>query len=108
MAAQPDGEFIVHAFVITAKPTRWQRCVRAAAHWVPRLLIGAGMVLLGIVVFAIRTVRAIANLVAHHAARLEYALAARTGRQPVGQTIGVGVTAAFVAEFHRARTEAAA
>ena len=94
----------MHACVITAKPNRWQRCVRAVARQVPRLLVGLGLVLMGLVVFAIRTVRAIANLVAHHAARLEFTLAARTGRQPVGQTIGVGVTAAFIAEFHNART----
>lgn len=94
----------MHAYLITAKPTRWQQCVRTISHWVPRLLVGLGMVLLGIAVFAIRSVRAIANLVGHHAARLEFALAARTGRQPLGQTIGVGVAAAFTAEFHRART----
>ena len=95
----------MHAYVITAKPNRWQRMVRAIARRVPRLLVGTGMVLLGVLVFAVRTVRALANLIAYVAARFEFWAAEHAGWQPVGQAIGVGVTDAFVTEFHRGWVE---
>lgn len=91
----------MHAYLITAEPNRWQRCVRAVGRWTPRLLIGAGLLLLGVAVFALRSARALINLAAYIAARAEYAASARAGRQPFGQSLGVGVADAFRAEFHR-------
>lgn len=100
MAPQPGG-LVVHACVITAKPGRIRRTLGAIGRWVPRVLIGCGLAVLGVLVFALRSIRAIANLVAYTAARVEFWAADRTGRTPVGQTIGVGVADAFAAEFHR-------
>jgi hypothetical protein len=91
----------MHAYVITAQPTRWQRSLRAVRRWAPRLLIGAGLFLLGAAVFVLRAARAVLNLAAYVAARAEFAAAAKAGRQPVGQCLGVGVADAFTAEFHR-------
>lgn len=95
----------MHAYLITAQPNRWQRTLRAVCRWVPRLLIGAGLMLLGVAVFVLRSARALLNLAAYVAARIEFAAAERAGRTPVGQTLGVGVAAAFTAEFHRARAD---
>lgn len=93
----------MHSYVITAKPNRWQRAFRALRRWVPRLLVGLGLSLLGVAVFVLRSARAVINLAAYIAARVEYAASARAGRQPFGQSLGVGVAEAFTAEFNRAR-----
>jgi hypothetical protein len=95
----------MHAYVITASPSRWQRLVRAVCRRVPRLLAGAGLLLLGIAVFALRASRAVLNLAATFAARLEYEAASRAGKPPVGQTIGVGLAEAFTHEFNRTSTD---
>ena len=91
----------MHPYLITAQPTRRQRALRALGRWVPRVLITLGLLLIGLPVLAIRCARALINLIAYIAARIEYAAAAKAGRQPIGQSLGVGVADAFAAEFHR-------
>lgn len=95
----------MHTYLITATPTRWQRTVRAVRRWVPRLLVGLGLSLLGVAVFSLRSARAVINLAAYIAARAEFAAAHRAGRQPFGQSLGVGVADAFAAEFHTGWTD---
>lgn len=92
----------MHAHLITAQPTRWQRCTRTVRRWAPRLLVAAGLLVLGLLVFALRTTRALTDVATTFAARIEYAAAVRAGKPPLGQVLGAGLTAAFAAEFRRA------
>ena len=91
----------MHAYLITAKPTRRQQALRWLGRWVPRALVWLGLGLLGVAVFVLRTARALINLAATFAARVEFEAARRAGTPPVGQTIGVGIADAFATEFHR-------
>jgi hypothetical protein len=91
----------VHAYLITAKPSRRQQALRWLGRWTPRLLVMLGLLLLGLAVFALRAARALIGLAAVAAARVEFEAAARAGRVPVGQTLGVGVADAFTTEFRR-------
>lgn len=94
----------MHAYTITAKPGRVRLAVRAVCRWVPRLLIGTGLALLGVAVFVLRSAHALLGVTAYVAARIEFAAAERASRRPLGQTLGAGVAAAFVAEFTRTPT----
>jgi hypothetical protein len=98
----------VHAYLITAMPTWRQRALRATGHYTARTLITAAMLLLGLVVFALRTCRALTNLAATVAARAEFAAADWAGTPPIGSVIGVGLADAFTDEFHRTYDQAAA
>jgi hypothetical protein len=91
----------VHAYLITAKPSRRQQALRWLGRWIPRALVWSGLLLLGLAVFGLRAARALIGLAATFAARIEFEAATRAGKPPVGQTIGVGVADAFTAEFNR-------
>ena len=95
----------MHPFVVTAAPGRRQRLLRAVRQWAPRVLVAVGLTLLGVAVFVLRSARAVINLAAYIAARAEFAASRKAGRQPFGQSLGVGVADAFAAEFHTARAE---
>jgi hypothetical protein len=75
--------------------------MRWLGRWVPRALVWAGLLLLGLAVFVLRAARALIGLAAVAAARVEFEAATRAGKPPVGQTIGVGVADAFTNEFNR-------
>lgn len=91
----------MHAYLITAAPSRRQQALRWLGRWVPRALMWLGLGVLGVAVFALRAARALIGLAAVTAARIEFEAARRAGTVPVGQTIGVGVTDAFATEFNR-------
>lgn len=94
----------MHAYVITAKPGRWQRFVRAARTCTVRLLVGVGLAVLGLLVLAVRILRPLVNLLATLAVRVEVEISLRTGLPAVGATLGAGLTAAFTREFRTAWT----
>lgn len=98
----------MNSYLITAKPSRFRLVVRGVCRWIPRILVATGLALLGVAVFALRAARALITLAAYIAARAEYAASTRAGRQPFGQSLGVGVAEAFAAEFNRTRAETAA
>lgn len=91
----------MHAYLITAQPSRWRR----AGHWVrmcmTRLLVGAALLLLGLLVLVIRCIRPIVNVLATWAVRTELEISIRTGLPSVGATLGAHLTDAFIAEFHK-------
>jgi hypothetical protein len=94
----------VHAYLITARPGRIRRALTWVRVWALRVLALTVMVLLGAVVLAVRCCRPVINYVATRAAWLELWAASVTGINPVGASIGAGLTDEFVREFHRART----
>ena len=98
----------MHAYLITAKPTWRQRALRATGHYTARALITAAMLLLGLVVFALRTCRALTTPPATIAARAEFAAADWAGPPPIGSVIGTGIADAFNDEFHRPYDQATA
>jgi hypothetical protein len=98
----------VHAYLITAKPGRWQRAACWVGRWALRALALAVMCSLGAVVFAVRCTRPVVNYLASRAAWLELWAASVTGIGPVGAAVGSGLTDEFVREFHKARTGAPA
>jgi hypothetical protein len=87
------------AVVITMQPGRWQRRARAAGRAVVGCLLLALHLAMAVVVLAVRIPYTLLGIFARTAATAELALAARTGRTPFGQTAGVALAAAFVAEF---------
>lgn len=93
----------MHAYLITAQPTRWQRTVRAVRVFTVRLFTGAGLLALGVLVLAIRCLRPIVNVLATWAVRLELEISIRTGLPSVGASLGAHLTEAFMREFHTAR-----
>lgn len=98
----------MHAYLITAMPTWRQRALRATGHYTARALITLALLTLGLVVFALRTCRALINLAATIAARAEFAAADWAGTPPIGACIGAGIADAFADEFHRTYDQAAA
>jgi hypothetical protein len=98
----------VHAYLITAEPGRLQRAACWVGRWALRVLALLVMTGLGAVVFAVRSARPVINYLATRAAWLELWAASVTGINPVGASIGAGLTDEFVREFHRARTGATA
>lgn len=92
----------MHAHLITAKPGRWQRFVRAARTCTVRTLIGAGLAALGLLVLAVRILRPLIDLLATLAVQVELEVSRRTGLPAVGATIGAALTTAFVREFRNA------
>lgn len=97
----------MHAYLITAKPNRRQRILRAARIGTVAALIAVGMGLLALIVFLLRTLRLITNLAATWAAKGEYAASAKVGIPPMGATIGCAMADAFTDEFNRAYAETA-
>lgn len=91
----------MHAYLITAQPSRWRR----AGHWVrvcvTRLLIGVVLLLLGLLVLVIRSLRPIVNVLATWAVRTELEISIRTGLPSIGATLGAHLTSEFVREFHK-------
>lgn len=92
----------MHAYLITAKPSRWQRCARTARAWTLRTLTAPLLLALGLTVLALRCARPLINLLADAAARTELEVSLRTGLPALGATIGAHLTAEFVREFRRA------
>lgn len=98
----------MHAYLITAQPSRFVRAIRALRVWTVRLLALLVMTGLGAVVLAVRCARPVVNYLATRAAWLELWAASVTGIGPVGAAIGSGLTDEFIREFHKARTSATA
>jgi hypothetical protein len=87
------------AAVITTQPTRWQRRARAAGRLAVDVLLIVLHLAVAVVVLAVRIPYTLLGIFARAAATAELALSTRTGRTPFGQTAGVALAAAFVAEF---------
>ncbi|MFD5675592.1 hypothetical protein [Streptomyces sp. NPDC127040] len=92
----------MHAYLITAQPSRWRRAGRRIRVCTTRLLTGAALLLLGLLVLAIRCLRPIVNVLATWAVRVELEISIRTGLPSVGASLGAHLTDAFAAEFHTA------
>lgn len=92
----------MHAYLITAKPTRWQRAARAARVWTVRSLTAVLLLTLGLIVLVLRCARPVVNLLATYAVRVELEVSLRTGLPSVGATIGAHLTEEFVREFRNA------
>lgn len=90
----------MHAYLITAQPSRWQRAARALRVCTTRLFLGVALLALGLLVFAIRSLRPVVNLFATWAVRLELEISIRTGLPSLGASLGACVTDEFVREFH--------
>lgn len=97
----------MHAYVITAKPNRRQKAIRATRVFSVAALIGTGMATLALIVFLLRVARLLINLAATAAARGEYAASAKVGIPPLGATLGCAMADAFNEEFTRVYAEAA-
>lgn len=91
----------MHAYLITAQPSRWRRAARAIRVCTARLALGAGLTALGLLVFVIRCLRPIVNILAAWAVRLELEISIRTGLPSLGATLGAHVTDQFIREFHK-------
>ncbi|MEV6580241.1 hypothetical protein AB0M92_18985 [Streptomyces sp. NPDC051582] len=91
----------MHAYLITAQPSRWRRAGRWVRVCMARLLVGAALLLLGLLVLVIRCLRPIINILATWAVRTELEISIRTGLPSVGATLGAHLTDAFIAEFHK-------
>lgn len=89
----------MHPYLITTKPNRLQRAAKTARTWAARLLTGAGLLTLGLLVLTIRSLRAVISLLATLAARIELEISLRTGLPSVGASLGAGLTEAFMHEF---------
>ncbi|MDI9885928.1 hypothetical protein QMZ92_16460 [Streptomyces sp. HNM0645] len=89
----------MHAYLITARPTRWQRACRAARVCTVRLVVGAALLTLGLLVLAVRCLRPIVNALATAAVRIELEISIRSGLPSVGASLGAHLTDEFVKEF---------
>lgn len=98
----------MHPYLITAQPGRIRRTLTAVRVWTVRILALTVMTVLGAAVLIVRCARPVINYLASRAIYLELWAAQRIGRPPVSGFVGAGITDEFVAEFHRARTAAAA
>jgi hypothetical protein len=85
--------------LITTQPGPWQRRTRAAGRAAASGLLLALHLAVAVLVLAIRIPYTLLGIAARTAATTELRLSARTGRDPLGQTIGVALAAAFVTEF---------
>lgn len=91
----------MHAYLITAQPSRWHRAGRWVRVCTTRLLIGATLLLLGLLVLVIRSLRPVVNILATWAVRTELEISIRTGLPSIGATLGAHLTEEFVREFHK-------
>ncbi|WP_327307976.1 hypothetical protein OG730_34890 [Streptomyces sp. NBC_01298] len=91
----------MHAYLITAQPSRWRRAGRWVRVCVTRLLVGAALLLLGLLVLVIRSLRPIVNMLATWAVRTELEISIRTGLPSIGASLGAHITEEFVREFHK-------
>lgn len=89
----------MHPTLITSQPTRLQRFLRRLRRTARQLVIGTGLIVLGLLVFAIRCLRPVVNVLATWAARIELEISIRTGLPSVGATLGAHLTTAFTREF---------
>lgn len=94
------------AVVITSQSGRWRRRARTAGRAVVGVLLLAVHMLVAALVLAVRVPYTLLGIPARAAATAELALSARTGRTPLGQTVGVTIAAAFTAEFRAGYTAA--
>ncbi|HCA85749.1 MAG TPA: hypothetical protein DEQ61_09775 [Streptomyces sp.] len=92
----------MHAYLITAKPGRWQRSARAVRVWTVRLLVAALLIALGAVVLALRCARPLIDLAATAAIRTELEVSIRTGLPGLGALAGARLAEAFAHEFRTA------
>lgn len=99
-SADPKGE-TVHAYLITEKPGRARRVLRAAGSIAARTLGFLAMALLGLLVLAVRITRPVINYLAVRAVWLEAWASKVTGLPQVGASVGEGLTEEFVREFRR-------
>lgn len=90
----------MHAYLITAQPSRWQRSARAARACTKRLLAALGLITLGLLVLTIRCLRPVINVLATWAVHLELEISIRTGLPSIGASIGAQLTEEFAREFH--------
>lgn len=91
----------MHAYLITAQPSRWRRAGIWVRVCVTRLSIGVVLLLLGLLVLVIRSLRPVINVLATWAVRTELEISIRTGLPSIGATLGAHLTDAFVREFHK-------
>ncbi|MFG3476452.1 hypothetical protein ACGF3K_14470 [Streptomyces sp. NPDC047980] len=89
----------MHAYLITARPTRWQRACRAVRMCTVRTTVGAALLTLGLLVLAVRCLRPIVNALATAAVRIELEISIRSGLPSVGASLGAHLTDEFVKEF---------
>lgn len=91
----------MHAYLITAQPSRWRQACRSVRVCTTRLLIAAALLLLGLLVLVIRSLRPIVNVLATWAVRTELEISIRTGLPSIGASLGAHLTEEFVREFHK-------
>ncbi|MEU8525276.1 hypothetical protein AB0C77_06685 [Streptomyces sp. NPDC048629] len=89
----------MHAYLITEKPGRIRRALRASWTCATRILAVVVMALLGALVLAVRCTRPVVNYCAVRAVWLEAWASKVTGLPQVGAAVGEGLTDEFVREF---------
>lgn len=89
----------MHAYLITARPTRWQRACRLVRVCTARFAAGLALLVVGLLVLVIRSLRPIINLLATWAVRTELEISIRTGLPSIGASLGAHITEAFMHEF---------
>ncbi|MFE9337741.1 hypothetical protein [Streptomyces sp. NPDC007063] len=92
----------MHAYLITAKPSRWLRAVRRVRACTARMAAGLLMVLVAVLVLVCRIPRPVINWIATGAANLELWLSIRLNLPPLGSLSGLALARAFLAEFRTA------
>lgn len=89
----------MHAYLITAQPSRWQRACRLVRVCTTRTIVGAGLITLGLIIFTIRCLRPVINALATAAVRIELEISLRSGLPSLGASLGAHLTDEFVKEF---------
>ncbi|NUP49185.1 MAG: hypothetical protein HOW97_18040 [Catenulispora sp.] len=89
----------MRSVVVTTQPGPWQRRAQGAGRLALRGLLLGLHLLVAVVVLAVRIPYTLLGIAARTAAAAELRLSARTGRTPLGQTVGVTLAAAFTGEF---------
>lgn len=92
----------MHAYLITAKRSRWQRAGRRARVCTVRFAGALLMLVLAPLVLACRLARPIVNWIATGAAHLELWLSIRLNLPALGSLSGVALMREFVREFNNA------
>lgn len=95
----------MHAYLITAKPSRWQRAAHGARVCAVRTAAVTGMTVLGLLVLACRLPRPVINLLAKGATHLELWVSLRLDLPPLGSLSGAALAREFGREFANAWTK---
>lgn len=92
----------MHAYLITAQPSRWRRATRRLRVCTVRLVGALAMLLLAPLVLVCRILRPVINWLATGAAWLELWLSIRLNLPAIGSLSGAALAREFVREFSNA------